>query len=606
MTFRKGDRDASAIYQHVSPDTVVDADHIHPRSKGGTDDVANLQFLDPAVNRAKSDHVIDMRGWQEDFIQDWDRSTRDAFLLVAIPGAGKTKAALWATRRYLQAGFDRRVIIAVPTVNVREQWAIEAQHFGISLQTKDFGTNFKDGFVGGVCTYSYLARSGPPVIRKICATAPTLVILDEPHHLAVDAAWGDSARQAFELSKRKLLLSGTPFRTDGLPIPWVRYDGEGVCIWDHRYDYPDAIRDAVVRNLVFDFSQGNFDELFLGDRRTLDFNGELSADDAADRLRRILHPGGEYVAQMIRLAHAKLQSVRQAIPDAGAMAVCMDITHAQSIARVIRDVTGCQPSIVVSEEDTATDTIDAYRKSAREWVVSVRQIIEGTDIKRLHVLLWATHATTEMIFRQLIGRVSRVRFQDPNGPSISDAAIQADLEAYVFLPADPRLIEHAKRIQDAQIRALKAPSDDDLSGSSRAHTSSTSTRVFLGSAHTGLDSLVIGDHTYSPEQANQIEAMARAGGIKTEAAAKLFDAGCRFGATPAASATTTEKTDQQRCDELRQKCHRKAYRLAKLLELDVKEINRRWPPHRTMGVAALQRKLDTLINEIAQAERPWQ
>ena len=247
MTFNKRDRDAAAIYQNLSPDAVVHADHIHPQSKGGSDDVANLQFIEPVANLAKSDHVVTMRAWQEDFIQAWDRSTRDAFLLVAIPGSGKTRAALWAARRFLQAGHDRRVIIAVPTVNVRKQWADEAQYqFGISLQTKDFGTNFKTGFVGGVCTYAYLCRSAA-LVRKICATAPTLVILDEPHHLAVDAVWGDSARHAFELAKRRLLLSGTPFRTDGLPIPWVRYDGGGVCIWDFRYDYPDAIRESIVR-----------------------------------------------------------------------------------------------------------------------------------------------------------------------------------------------------------------------------------------------------------------------------------------------------------------------------------------------------------------------
>ena len=40
MSFTKDERAAASIYQDVPPDVVMDADHIHPRSKGGPDDVA--------------------------------------------------------------------------------------------------------------------------------------------------------------------------------------------------------------------------------------------------------------------------------------------------------------------------------------------------------------------------------------------------------------------------------------------------------------------------------------------------------------------------------------------------------------------------------------
>jgi superfamily II DNA or RNA helicase len=597
--FKKRDREATLIYQNVDPEAVMDADHIHPKSKGGDGDVANLQFLDPAANRAKADHTISLRGWQQDFLVDWDRSTEESFLCVVIPGGGKTRGALYAAHRFLQAGHDRRLLIVGPTVNVRRQWETEALSLlGLKLQTKEFGTNFKSGFMGGVATYSMLASSAA-LFRKICATAPTLAILDEPHHLTESAAWGDCARHALELATRRLLLSGTPFRTDGRPIPFVRYDGGGVCVTDFRYDYPNALKDTVVRTLVFDYSQGSYEELFLGARRSLDFNGELSESDASERLRQILNPGGDFVAQMIRLAHAKLTTVRQAIPDAGAMAVCIDMNHAQRIADVIRRETGCRPSIVVSDDEIAIGSVEEYRRCRSEWLVSVRQVTEGTDIKRLHVLCYLTNATTELIFRQLIGRISRVRYQDPDTPKVSDEAQQSDLEAYVFLPADPRLIGHAKNIEAAQLRALREISDQPERDTHET-IEDARVRVFLGSTHTGTDLLLVGGRSYSADEADRIRRIA-AHGVKMETAAKIFDAEIR-GVTPTAhSEPQSGLTEEDRIDALRRRCNKIAYAYAKTVGVDIKEVHGQWPRQATMGLEALDRKYQRLLVMLAEA-----
>ena len=59
--------------------------------------------------------------------------------------------------------------------------------------------------------------------------APTLVILDEIHHGGDAKCWGDGIREAFEPATRRLSLTGTPFRSDTSPIPFVSYelDAEG-------------------------------------------------------------------------------------------------------------------------------------------------------------------------------------------------------------------------------------------------------------------------------------------------------------------------------------------------------------------------------------------
>ena len=87
------------------------------------------------------------------------------------------------------------------------------------------------------------------------AAARTLVILDEIHHAGDSLSWGDAIREAFEPARRRLSLTGTPFRSDTSPIPFVEYapDDEGIRISqsDYSYGYARALKDGVVRPVIF-------------------------------------------------------------------------------------------------------------------------------------------------------------------------------------------------------------------------------------------------------------------------------------------------------------------------------------------------------------------
>jgi len=99
-------------------------------------------------------------------------------------------------------------------------------------------------------TYAQVATK--PLLH--CArteAAPTLVILDEIHHGGDNLSWGDAIRQAFEPATRRLALTGTPFRSDTSPIPFVRYERGSDAIRrseaDYTYGYAEALRDGIVR-----------------------------------------------------------------------------------------------------------------------------------------------------------------------------------------------------------------------------------------------------------------------------------------------------------------------------------------------------------------------
>src|SRR5690606_41364404 len=64
-----------------------------------------------------------------------------------------------------------------------------------------------------------------------------------------------SLPDALPISTRRLLLTGTPFRSDDNPIPFVTYEPDGAGLLRSRadswYGYAEALADGVVRPVIF-------------------------------------------------------------------------------------------------------------------------------------------------------------------------------------------------------------------------------------------------------------------------------------------------------------------------------------------------------------------
>jgi superfamily II DNA or RNA helicase len=557
-------------------------DHIVPYVEGGETAVENCQLISRDANQKKGRSHYDLRRWQKEFMNQWMARTSSTFMLIVIPGGGKTVAALHAARSWMAAGSDRRVIVVVPTDNLREQWMEEASRHGIELQTKEFGTNFKHGFQGGVVTYSLVA-SQSLVFRKLCSVAPTMVIFDEIHHCGDDASFGRGVREAFEQAKERLLMSGTAWRSDGSQIPWVQYDGNGFAVADYSYDYPHALNEDVVRFLVFDYSRGSITHDTTGETHTL--SSDSSEDDASRLLRRLLDARGDFVREQIRMAHQKLVELRKSFPDAAAMAACIDQAHAVMVRDVIRQETGCDPSVIVSDTDVENDTVRSFRGAKKEWIVAVRKVSEGTDIKRLMVLCYLTNTTAELFFRQLVGRVSRYRGEE-------------DREAYVYLPADPRLISCAQNIENAQVQALR--NQREAGEVAREPFGRTQSQLFdsFSTAHDGTDLVMIGGERVSEEIAHTIQRISEAESLPMQ---KVLAVMQRLGGHQLASPQQQAvKSKQELLDELRSKCNKQAWRLSKFAECHIKEIHCRFRPQNDMTESELRAKLAAIIAEIAK------
>lgn len=423
-------------------------DHVQPFSAGGATDVINGQALCPTCNLRKGAKVKsqiqpwqgDMRRWQQEAVVQFTRSEEANFLTVATPGAGKTRFALRLMHQFILTGQAQYVIVVVPTAHLKEQTARAAHKAGIHLDPK--WSNQLNGMIGGdyhgvVVTYQQVAAD-PEVFRAFCSRYRVFVVLDEIHHAGDDKAWGTALRYAFSHAVKRLLLSGTPFRGDGNPIPFVTYEN-GRSKADYNYGYSAALDDKqVCRHVWFPSYEGNIDWISGGEYFSATFADEIEERRENERLRAAIDVRSDWLKTIILEADRKLHDMRlNGHPNAAGLVIARDQYHARDIQRLIKRLTGRDAMIAISDDPEASSNISLFANGMAAWLVAVKMVSEGVDIPRLRIGIYATVTTTELFFRQAVGRF--VRWTE-------DAGEHQD--AYLFMPADPRLLKFALAIME--------------------------------------------------------------------------------------------------------------------------------------------------------------
>ena len=371
---------------------------------------------------------------------DWNEGT---FLLSAAPGAGKTIPSLVFARRLLDAGIVRRVHVLCPTTPLTHQWAEAAGRLGVQLAPDATELTPPRDFHGVVATYARAASSAARWASQ-CG-ADTLVIADEAHHLGEELAWGEGFARAFGATRRWLLLSGTPFRSDQSAIAGVRYE-DGVAVPDVSYTYADAVRDGICRPVVFIPYDGMLSWQSGDDVVESSFDTVLSTREAGRRYRTAISTDlADGLPRILRAADERLDEVRaQGHKDAGGLVVTADAEHARRVGAVLAQVTGRAPTIVLHTDPRAAVKLRAFGTSRERWIVAVNMVSEGVDIPRLRVGVYASAAKTPLIFRQIVGRFVRTLGGRPAEHS------------YLFLPADGLLRAHAADVE-TELRHVLAP-----------------------------------------------------------------------------------------------------------------------------------------------------
>jgi superfamily II DNA or RNA helicase len=409
---------------------------------------------------------IKLRPWQSEAVQkclNWllvDRRDRH-FITNAAPGSGKTIAACEIARELIDCGEIERVIVIAPRAEIVNQWSADFQLITRRFMSKVTAADGEIQSLGTDVCATWAAVEGlQDAFQAVCTSNRVLLICDEHHHAAVEAAWGDSADSAFTAAKFVLVLTGTPIRSDGAHSVWIPYDNAGAI--DHPEEgtytltYGEAVDLEYCRPVTFHRHEGRF---------TIDLDGgefvEVSSQSPANLNRKMKRvPGLQsalnfyrlactpqfekdgatplqegYQATMLEWGSKKLDELRHRMPDAGGLVIAPNIEAAEYMARLIEMIEGEPPIIVHSQIRNSESRIKAFRNTNKRWIVSVAMISEGVDIKRLRLLVYLPYASTELAFRQAIGRV--VRTMGPND----------DTRAYVVMPSTQLFESYARRVE---------------------------------------------------------------------------------------------------------------------------------------------------------------
>ena len=386
---------------------------------------------------------LQLRPWQRRALRRFQRIGKKDTLIVATPGSGKTMLALRIAHQLLSANPIDRVVIVCPTDHLRRQWASAAARVGIELDpnwANADGVEARD-FEGVVVTYQQVSYA-PDLYRLNCKRR-TLVIFDEIHHAGDHLDWGSKLREAFKIAAFRLSLSGTPFRNDNIPIPFITYK-EGRSCADFEYTYGEALADGVCRPVYFPSFEGRIQWLSNdGETEEHSMLTPLARLKAAERLRAALCPQGAWLRGVLLEANTKLTEFRtEGHPTAAGLVVAMDQQHAKQIGELLHIITGEEPVVAISKDPAASEKIKNFADSNARWLVSVRMASEGVDIPRLRVGVYATNVLSEMFFRQVVGRF--VRMLDGLEEQSSS----------LFIPVDETLVRYAIQIKEERDHQL--------------------------------------------------------------------------------------------------------------------------------------------------------
>ncbi|MCB4435548.1 DEAD/DEAH box helicase family protein [Alteromonas sp. McT4-15] len=407
------------------------------------------------------------------------------FLISAAPASGKTTAAIEIAVPLMERGEIETVIVIAPKTDVVNDWATDFQSRTGQTMTKITGID-KDVLSWGThfCTTWSSIQNLSDEMREICRTKKVLLIADEQHHAAMEASWGMGAQEGGDEAKFVLILTGTPVRSDGAETVWLALDENGSVA--HPYEgtfsltYGQAVDAGYCRPITFHRHVGKF-SVQLDNKTRVEVGSEQETKipkeyeripglkNALEFAKLIKQPAffphgsdqpdmNGYQASMLREGIAQLEKTRFRMPNAGGLVIANTIEMADYMAKILEKLEGEKPVIVNSKLPNADKKIAAFRRGKQKWLVSVSMVSEGTDITRLRVLVYLPNASTELYFRQAMGRVIRTKDSDD------------DTRAYVVMPNLNLFDEYARRVEDELPPRFKNESKPKTKKCSVCHT----------------------------------------------------------------------------------------------------------------------------------------
>lgn len=376
------------------------------------------------------------------------------------PGGGKTLMALLYADELLRAGLIDQVVVLVPRDSLASQMVD-----GWDCQKRGITRVLADGDNSTLANHHMYAKSGYVATYQAVAAKPekherrvrkvnvgTLLILDEPHHLALlssddaeSTAWYAAVLPMFEAAKHVLLMSGTLVRHDGERIPFVTYDETNRPVADITYTRKQAIEEEAV--LPLEITRIPADVEYQSGSHVRDVSlSEASSKEKSRALRAALERP-EYRDEKTLEALGEWLAYRKRVHDSSAIVIVHNQKTAEHIARVIRKRMKIDVALAISSIGHAAKVIRSFRNNiGGKVLVTVGMAYEGLDVPHATHMVCLTKTRSEPWLEQAFARITR--FNPDFGPYEKQ-------RAFLYVPDDQDMRAFLDRMAEEQDTAFK-------------------------------------------------------------------------------------------------------------------------------------------------------
>lgn len=514
------------------------ADHDDPHSRGGETDLVNGRALCPPCNLSKGSRVLyrdayTPRPFQREVINavlDGMASGRDTTIVLASPGSGKTLAYQAAATFAYREGLADLVAVFVPRIvlaqqcetswlNRKDDGTLGGNHLLFDARSR-LGrirhvanqaplTMPGESGIGFVTTYSALV-SNPPIFDSWARhhKGRFLLIADEAQFCgAANDNRGEGTRagalitDVHAMAAHTLLLTGTPYRSDGQPLILADYDEPDEQgrrqLLSHvpPADYRAGVREGYLRRFEATLHDARIRWKRV-DNTVTEYDLSVSGDDLADVLRKedVWRPIADGVVAAVR-------EKQRANPEYRGLISCMEQKDA---GRVYDYLTkgNRYPGLRVLKA-TTEDGKDAERdlrkfqaRNGGDILVTVRKAFIGYDCPQITVVGILTHYRDQGHLEQLVGRGLR---------TWSGAASRSQ-SCRVIAPDDPKMTEFIEYMRGESEQGLRERRAREQKGEGPG-TPDDGQMGYVESAHATTARAVSNDTSLDNEQLLLIEAV---------------------------------------------------------------------------------------------------
>lgn len=437
---------------------------------------------------------VTQREWQSKALEQIADSSKPIFVAEVCPGGGKTMfGCLYAASQLIASTVDTVTVCLVPSLSIKDGWVRTAKKLGF-IVTGD-AENFTEDANFRVVTYAGAKQA----LKNIPVGSRVLLIADEYHHAEREKEWGLALESISECAYKNLLLSGTPWRTEGY-IALLKNHGyyeDGKVKPDYAYTYADDLGSttrgtvplhfelvgstAYIKTdyggqVVSEYSPPLTDEEWESAKDDIPMSdGNLGKHVGCDNVYK-----NETAVKILervkeRLEHARNNHCSHSI----ALIVTRSKREADNVGRYLRDKYGWTVSVIHSgtdEVDTQAskrirkiqDELTKTKPNVPEAIVSVGMISEGVDIPSIKVIGYLSAISTMLYIIQVIFRAGRrIPMVKDNGKMVTETRYYDDgsptmqKAGYVIAPAEPTFVYLAANLKTEIKSVVNEKESDD-------------------------------------------------------------------------------------------------------------------------------------------------